>query len=224
MSERISDEMLMAFVDGELDEATAETVRRAIAEDPVLAERSAAFGSSRDMVRKAFADTRNQPVPEALVASVLGRRPATPARSSGRGGFMQAALPLAASIALLFGVGGYWYGQQTAEPAIASDLAAMAAALGATESGERQTIELDSAPADFASLETYQVEGGICRTFEVAGEGRALRGVGCKRGADWRVEMTVAHAGGGGGYAPASDSSTAAIDAFLDALEAQPVD
>jgi anti-sigma factor RsiW len=223
MSERISHEMLMAFVDGELDEATAETVRRAISEDPVLAERSAAFGRSRDMVRKAFADTRNEPVPEALVASVLGRRPATPARSFGLG-FMQAALPLAASIALLFGVGGYWYGQQAGEPAAGSDFAAMAAALGATESGEHSTIELDSAPADFAALETYEVADGICRTFEVAGEGRALRGVGCKRGADWRVELTVAHAGGGGGYAPASDGATAAIGAFLDALEAQPVE
>ena len=100
----------------------------------------------------------------------------------------------------------------------------MAEALGATESGEHRTIQLGSAPADFAALESYEVEGGLCRTFEVAGENRGLRGVGCKRGADWTVEMTVAHAGSGAGYAPASDSSTAAIDAFLDALEAQPVE
>lgn len=225
MNERVSDDMLMAFVDGELDAAAAENLRRAVANDAALASRAEQFRMTRDAVRNAYAEVIAQPVSEALVASVLRRGgPSNVVLLSSRG-MAQAALPLAASIALLFGVGGYWYGQQTQPGADPTGALAMAEAVGATASGEHRTIRLGAEDADFTTLATYEVVGGLCRTFEVSGADlQALRGVGCNRGADWRVELTVAQAvTGDNGYAPASGAALGSIDAFLDALEAQPV-
>ena len=220
MNEKVSDEMLMAFVDGEVDAATADDIRRAIAGDPVLAERAAKFGMTREAVQAAYAGIRAQPVPEALVASILGHRSATVLAFPRRKVF-QAALPLAASIAILFGLSGYWYGQQAVPAADPLGNQAIAQALGATASGGHSAIRIGATEADFTTLATYRVDGGLCRTFEVSGPDlQTLRGVGCNRGADWTVDLTVAQAGGDG-YAPASDAGLGSIDAFLDALEAQ---
>jgi hypothetical protein len=220
MNEKVSDEMLMAFVDGEVDAATADDIRRSIAGDPVLAERAAKFEMARDAVRTAYAGIRAQPVPEALVASILGHRSAS-APAFPRRRVFQAALPLAASIAILFGMSGYWYGQQAAPAADPFGNQAIAEALGATASGGRNTIRIGATEADFTTLATYRVDGGLCRTFEVSGADlQTTRGVGCNRGADWTVDLTVAQAGGDS-YAPASDAGLGSIDAFLDALEAQ---
>lgn len=223
MKERVSDDMLMAFADSELDAAAAENIRRAIARDPVLAQRAAKFSMTRDLVRSAYWEIKAQPVAEALVASVLGHRPSNVIYLSRRRA-IQAALPIAASIALLFGISGYWYGHQAQPGGDPTGARVMAEALGATAGGEHRMIRLGAQEADFTTLATYEVDGGLCRTFEVSGADlQNLRGVGCNRGADWTVELTVAQAGGGI-YAPASDAATGSIDAFLDALEAQPVE
>jgi anti-sigma factor RsiW len=47
------DETLMAFADGELDEAAAARVERAIADDEALAARVALFMETRDQARAA---------------------------------------------------------------------------------------------------------------------------------------------------------------------------
>lgn len=65
-----SDEMLMAYVDGELAAEDAAAVARAIAADPVLKRRAADFRDTRLLARGAFADARAEPVPAALAAAV----------------------------------------------------------------------------------------------------------------------------------------------------------
>jgi anti-sigma factor RsiW len=66
----MSDEMLMAFVDGELAAEDAAAVERAIAADPELKRRAADFRDTRLVVRGAFTEERAEPVPAALVAAV----------------------------------------------------------------------------------------------------------------------------------------------------------
>ena len=55
MSElHLSDEILMAFADGELDEPIAAAVAKAMAEDPGIARRIVDFQKSRRLTRSAF--------------------------------------------------------------------------------------------------------------------------------------------------------------------------
>jgi hypothetical protein len=85
MSEKVSDEMLMAFVDGELEPQAAEEVARAIAAEPGLAQRADAFRTSRRLARDAFAPVMAEPVPERLVDTIMQRDAGEPApRRAGR--------------------------------------------------------------------------------------------------------------------------------------------
>lgn len=66
----MSDEMLMAYVDGELAAEDAAAVERAIARDATLKRRAADFRDTRMLARGALAEARAEPVPAALVAAV----------------------------------------------------------------------------------------------------------------------------------------------------------
>ena len=222
---KVTDEMLMAYVDGELEGAAADDVRRATDSDATLAQRANAFRTTREMAKGAYAGVKSEPVPEKLIAMVLGGGNANVVplrRNWARTWASRAALPLAASIALLAGAGGYWIALQSTPGG--ADLfggRAVAEALGDTPSGAERTLRTASGEARLRTLATYRVEGGLCRTFEVAsGSQETVRGVGCARGNDWRVDVAVA-AGGSNSFTPASSGAPAAVDAYLDALDAQ---
>ena len=96
MSE-LDENTLVAYVDGELDAASAREVERALETSPVARNTVAKLRSSAALVRAAFADALHEPPPPGLVAML---RAATPRRRP------QAYwLPLAASIALLIAGG-----------------------------------------------------------------------------------------------------------------------
>jgi anti-sigma factor RsiW len=88
---------LVAYVDGELDAATAREVEQALESSPAARNTVAKLRSSAALVRAAFADAVHEPPPPGLVELL---RAAQPERRPRR-----FALPLAASIALLIGVG-----------------------------------------------------------------------------------------------------------------------
>ncbi len=75
MSEPISDEILMAYADGELLEAEATAVRAMAMQDPAIAGRIAMFDASRVVLSAAFDPILEAPVPQRLVNAVqaLGR-------------------------------------------------------------------------------------------------------------------------------------------------------
>lgn len=217
MTGKVTDEMLMAYVDGELDSAAAEDVRRATERDADLARRARDFRAARQWARDAFAEIKAEPVPERLVETILGSAKVVPLwrRAAAR-----TALPLAASLAILVGAAGYWLGQQS--PSGGADLladAAVARTLGQTPSGEARPVRTAAGDLRLETLATYRIEGGHCRSFHLTGPGRSLRGVGCARGQGWRVEIAAA-APARDAYAPASADALAAIDAFLDAAGA----
>lgn len=222
MKEKVTDEMLMVFVDGETDEATAALIERALAADAALAARAATLRASRALMREAFGDARREPVPEALVDAALGGgRQGTVLSFPRRRDTVRFALPLAACLALVFGVAGYLAGQ-AGMPGSGDPLgrAAIAEALGETRSGQSRSVAIAGRDARLETLATYRVEGGLCRSFDLSGAELALSGVGCDRGAGWTVDLTVARAGGDGLYAPASEAALYSIDAYLDAVEA----
>src|SRR5262245_7732992 len=65
---RIDDVMLMAYVDGEIDAATAREIERSLAADPALAARMRALRDSAAIARSAYAGAMHEPVPERLTA------------------------------------------------------------------------------------------------------------------------------------------------------------
>jgi anti-sigma factor RsiW len=77
---RPDDATLMAYVDGELDEAAAVAVDRAIAADPVLAQQVHVLRESTAALKAAFNGPLHEPVPERLLAP-LGAQRAKPWRN-----------------------------------------------------------------------------------------------------------------------------------------------
>ncbi len=126
---RFDDETLVAFVDGELDDATADEVARAVESDAELAARVHVFADSAVLVRAAFADVIDEPVPDRLLLAARGAVAASAADASAANvvPFRKRsvinrwiALPLAASVAaLMIGAGaGYWAGRAPVAPPV----------------------------------------------------------------------------------------------------------
>ena len=67
-----SDEELMAFADGELDEATTARIEAAMEHDDVLITRVALFMETRTAAQEALRPMLDEPVPDALLAAVQG--------------------------------------------------------------------------------------------------------------------------------------------------------
>jgi len=77
------DDTLMAYADGELDEAQRVEIAAAVARDPALAQRIEQHRTLRAGVASAFADVLKQPVPEHLLAAARGK-PAAADNKSGK--------------------------------------------------------------------------------------------------------------------------------------------
>ena len=90
---KVTDEMLMALADGELDRETALKVRHTIEADPALGVRLAEFERTRKLAKQAFDGVLEEPAPLRLVAA-LGRGERSPKPAAWR-----VWLPVGAAIA-----------------------------------------------------------------------------------------------------------------------------
>jgi anti-sigma factor RsiW len=121
-----NDEVLIAYLDGELDAESADNVAAAIARDPALADEAQRLAATAGVLRAAFDDVLHEPVPERLLAAARGEvsgekvvkfpepRKGTAAQSAARWQ-RWVALPIAASLAaLMIGAGiGYFAALQS---------------------------------------------------------------------------------------------------------------
>ncbi|HEY1798197.1 MAG TPA: hypothetical protein VGG57_18935 [Stellaceae bacterium] len=127
-----SDEALVAYLDGELDETARLDVDSWLEGDAAARDRLVAMAASASLVRSVFAETLNEELPERLIAAARGESAAGSASDSARppeaeiirfappppklsttAGFRRWG-PMAAAAALVFGVGlggaGGYYG------------------------------------------------------------------------------------------------------------------
>ena len=79
-----SDEALVAYLDGELDPAERRHVEAWLDADPAVRDRLSALTQSTDLVRSAYADIINEPIPERLLAAARGESTPTSHRPSAR--------------------------------------------------------------------------------------------------------------------------------------------
>jgi anti-sigma factor RsiW len=235
------DETLMAFADGELDEATTKAVERSLETDDALMMRVAEFMETRATARDAF--TPAEPVPAELDAAVRGMverhraggaQPVSNVVSLGaartkRFGFAQPSwqLPLAASLVTAVAAGfiGYQVGQTPGAAPAGSDIAGFSSAeiagvLDSAASGDEVAIAEGAGRVRLISSFNEQ-SGALCREYEVdRSAGASVVAVSCRNDGDWAMRFAVAAPAGGDGYAPAS--SLDALEAYLGAIEAGP--
>ncbi|MDF2998955.1 MAG: hypothetical protein K0R27_4592 [Xanthobacteraceae bacterium] len=206
----ITDEMLMSYVDGELPPEDAALVGRA-AGDPEIARRIEGLRRSRAATRDAFAAVLAEPPPDRLVEAILPVRRPWPA-------WRGPALPLAATLALVIGLGSYWLGRLSMPENLAARAGSpeLASALGTQPSGTPVAI----GAARLTLTGTYPVADGLCRSFALASGGETLRGVGCDHGKGWRAELLVADTIAAHGATPASGAAAELVEGFLDSAGA----
>ena len=90
-----SDEALVAYLDGELDPAEQRHVEAWLEADPAVRDRLSALARDTDLLRGAYADIVNEPVPERLLAAARGES-ASPAAAPPEAEILVLRPPLAA--------------------------------------------------------------------------------------------------------------------------------
>lgn len=175
----VRDEVLMAYVDGELDQATSAKVAGAIAEDAALMERVEIYRMTRAPVQQTFDRVLREPIPRHLIDLVrgnasAGQRPGSAPRGSvtpfarqmprQRGGSLSTStyLRMAASVAFLAlaGAGGWLL-----HPLIGSG------PIGS------QTIARESAPTWAVALQSALETASSGTSVSVANQDRAAGSV-----------------------------------------------
>jgi hypothetical protein len=223
---RFTDETLMAFADGELDEATRAEVERAMHADPALAARVQQHIALRRDVFRAFARTLDEPVPQRLRQVVSS--PKVIQLDSVRAARKQAAeaprrwsWPEWGAIAatLVVGVLAGSFGLKSVQ---GETTFAVAGANGElTAHGKLDaalTRQLASAPPAGAGVRIgvsfVGRDGQYCRTFAMA----SAAGLACRAGAAWTIPVMVEGEGGSSGdYRQAGSAMPPAVLAAMDA-------
>jgi hypothetical protein len=219
------DETLMAFADGELDEANSLALEQALAKDEALAERLAVFLDSRRLVGDALKPLIDEPVPGALLASVRkmaedAQRQRTPQDNVVSFRPKQPTArrwltPVAASlVAVVTGVIGFSLGRMDPSTPVAG--AEIAAALDREASGRDVTLAASSTVLHVVA--SFRDERGeICREYELKQPESSTLTIACRQNGTWttRLALTTPRADG---YVPASSQET--IDAYLSSIEA----
>lgn len=223
----VDDEALSAFLDGELPPKRRAEVARALAASPVLAERLAALAELDGDLRALFDPVLAEPVPGRLRALLEPEAAATgptlvPFRRRAAVAWRPAAL--AASVALLIGLGAGW-GLRAPSPLQLAGLAPSASAslqaiLDTAPSGETRVLGTDAEVTPVASLET--ADGGWCRLFRLRAADGPTEGVACRADDGWHVRAYVALApvavAPAEGYAPASGEARSPLRALASEL------
>ena len=227
----ISEETLMAFADGELDDAARAAVELAMREDPEVGKRVARHLALRERLRAGFAGELSEPVPERLTAVLRGiptvtasnvvdlqraraaMARATQARAAKVGGGEDgpranaswgAAVSVAAGVLLGLAIGyGMWsQGSLPIGRGAAGTLVANGSLAGALS--RQLAAEQAGAGAVHIGVSYLAKSGEYCRTFTLAGAAPAS-GIACRHAAQWQIHaLTQEAAAQGGAYRTAA--------------------
>jgi hypothetical protein len=198
----ISDDLLLAYIDGELSREDRARVDAAVATDPEVAQRLRRHQAIGSRIHGAFAGVAEEPAPEALVrmikpaAAVVSlqaarARKAEAAPKPGPKAAPKRALPpidarwgaIAAALVVGLGVGLFAPRPQTG--LIDAKMRA-AGPLEVALNGKLASQPATAGDVVRIGLTVRDGEGRWCRTF-TSKDG--LAGVGCRQGEEWAVRM-----------------------------------
>jgi anti-sigma factor RsiW len=189
----IDDDMLMAFVDGELDEVNRARVGRAVAEDPALKARLEQQQHLRDRLAAHYGPVAEEEVPErfrALLETTVVAFPAASPRAARP--LWQTLTALAATLLLGLAIGRNLLAPGAPGPFAVQDGTMVARGELATAlDTQLASAQTQDAPTRIGVSFTSN-DGRACRTFD----SRAAAGVACRGDNGWQVMMTAAGSGG----------------------------
>lgn len=247
--QKITEEQIVAYVDGELAGEEERQVAASIAADPTLAASAEEYRGIRELLSGAYAPISQEPVPErfldsvAAAASNIVRLPlkafSKAPDPAPRSGFAKRAMPiwampLAATLLVGFLAGQFWLGGGSFSPAPANPAGYVTAADGSLVAQAHLASALNNqlsgsgvtggeTPAAAVALTFRSREGNLCRVFNLRDAGAApMAGVACRGNAVWRVTALAPMVSGGasGGPAMAGDYQPAGAVALPAAVNA----
>lgn len=226
----LTPEILMAYVDDELDARQRLEVEAALETDAEARELVAQFRRSAEILGTGLNGVLDQPVPQRLVDAARGKSGRVVALQHRRPWIEKAGLPglaAAASVLLVVGiaVGRLWVD----ESAGGMTMAAADPLQRALEQGESgSTWHDDGLGTSVTPMLTFRsADGRPCREFERQGDGLEVFGVACRnKEGRWIAQIEVQQklltdASPNGAYLPASGGTDPVSD-VLDALGAGP--
>jgi hypothetical protein len=242
----ISDETLMAYVDGELDDTSRASVEAAMQQDPDIGKRIARQRALRDKLQGAFAAVLEEPVPNRLIQAARGQTAKGPAETAARGPVVDLSLareaaqrknyagplrwqPAAIAASLLLGLGlGFlaWHGPDSLiRPGAGGGLVASAGlvdALSTQLSDDRSANHIANAGLSFRDK-----SGDYCRTFSLTGPA-ASSGLACREGTHWQIKalaQATRAAPNASHYRTAGSEDSPVIRAAVEgSIEGEPLD
>jgi hypothetical protein len=211
---KIPDEMLAAYVDGELEGAERARVEQAIAQDAQLAQRVAQQRALRERLRGAFDGVLQQAVPQRLAQAARLGAPPGPAQvidlarvradRARRGGGQRQVKTRRYTIAACLVVGlvtGILIQRLAAPGALTEFHDGSLLARGALAHAlNEQLASTASSGVQVRIGVTFRARSGnYCRTFALSGN-RALAGLACRDQEQWQVlNLVAAEAASAGG-------------------------
>ena len=229
------DEILMAYADGELDDALRDEITAAIDKDPALAQRVERHRALRAEVAVAYATVLEQPVPERLLAAANG--PAAPrlAGDSPRAGVLQFPsraesrswgarewMALAASLVLGMLLSWQFLSPSERTMVVASEGALVArGALARALDSQLASTQRAEDPVQIG-LTFRSQDGSYCRSFTLARA--ATAGLACRASGQWQIPVTASAAASGGGVRQAASPPPAVLSAIESRIDGDALD
>lgn len=215
-----SDETLMAFADGELDNPQRAELEQALAGDADLRQRVADLRAQRDRIAAAFSSTLDEPVPDRLAALLQPTAPLPALGDLAAARERRRRLPtwaqwggIAASV-LLGVLLGMQFDRRSADAGFGLHDGRVVAEGAVAEALSSQLASAPAAAAPIAlQLSFVDKAGSYCRTFSTA----AVAGLACLQDGRWTVQtMAAADAARDGAMRQAASALPRAV---LDAVD-----
>jgi hypothetical protein len=236
----ISDEILMAYADGELDAAAREAVESAMREDPQIAARIARHRALRLQVQAAYAADLSEEVPQRLLRAAQGAADTERkivnlrdhARAANDRGVAtrrrwRAAGTLAASVVAGVGVGFLIWGRAGAPFVRGAGGEVLARGQLAQALSSQLAADQPSRSGVLIGLSFLAKSGDYCRTFSLAAA-VPQSGLACRHGKGWQVQALIRGSGATGSsseYRTAGSTMPAAILALVEGqIAGEPLD
>jgi anti-sigma factor RsiW len=232
----ISDDMLMAYVDGELAAEDRARIEAAMSADPDVARRVAQHQTLRNNLRNAFDGVLREPVPERLLAAARGStgvadlNAARQARDAQRSAAPKRRWSwpewgaMAASV--LIGVIITRVAVRSPEAAPFTTQQGQLVAQGSLADALSNQLA-STQPRDAATqvgVSFRAKSGSYCRSFTMRG-GEALAGLACREGDAWNIDVLARSGGATGEYRQAGSALPAAVlSAVEQQIDGEPLD
>jgi hypothetical protein len=227
---RFSDEMLMAYADGELDLVASAEIEAAMARDPAVARAVERHRKLAGKVRVAYDGVLEEPIPAELAALVADPKDArvvelAAARGARRIAVGRWQLPawtaMAASVLLGLLVGLLLFrGSSTPYEETGRGLIARG------ELADGLATELASAPGRsnvHIGVSFRNRDGEFCRSFTYEHEA-PLAGLACRHGEDWKIRVLAEAPASSGELRTAASMPMAVLQAVDASIAGEPLD